>query len=267
MQFLDIAMNNHATMPPAALIALALVCSWLLRVLALRRRAASARPAGSAPVCTMAVLGSGGHTAEMVSLLKTLDAATYGPLLYVIAKSDTTSAQKIETFESSIAAAAPATAPPRAHRLLWVPRSREVGQSYVTSLFTTLFASVYSALHVLRTRPSLLLCNGPGTCIPIAAAALAMRWLGLKHIPIVYVESICRVQSLSLSGEPPQPARRAPLRRIVPPFRSARRRRVKPAPAAAASGKIMLHIADDFLVQWPQLTARYPRTRYIGRLC
>ena len=82
-----------------------------------------------------------------------------------------------------------------------------------------------------RALPSLVLCNGPGTCVPICAAALLVRLLGIKYISIVYVESVCRVESLSLSG------------------------------------KIMLRLADHFLVQWPGLTKKYPRAQFIGRLC
>jgi len=33
------------------------------------------------------------------------------------------------------------------------------------------------------------------------------------------------------------------------------------------SGKIMLRLADHFLVQWPGLAKRYPRAHFIGRLC
>ena len=33
------------------------------------------------------------------------------------------------------------------------------------------------------------------------------------------------------------------------------------------SGRLLLHVADHFLVQWPQLTQRYPKARFIGRLC
>lgn len=37
-----------------------------------------------------------------------------------------------------------------------VPRSREVGQSYVTSVFTTLYALLFAARMVLRHRPQLV---------------------------------------------------------------------------------------------------------------
>lgn len=207
------------------LLALAL---WLLRVTYLHvRYRLAAQPAGGAPVRTMAVLGSGGHTAEMLSLLQTLDRSVYSPREYIIATTDHTSAQRIETFEASAPSATDAS--PQ-HRLLLLPRSREVGQSYASSVLTTLYALVHAVVVVLRSRPSLLLCNGPGTCIPIAAVAIGMRWLGIKYCTVIYVESICRVESLSLSG------------------------------------KLLLPFADHFLVQWPNLVAKYPKARFIGRL-
>ena len=208
----------------------ALVTIWLLRVawLQLRRRTAL-QPAGCPPVQTMIVMGSGGHTAEMLTLLQGLDAASYAPREYVIATTDSTSAQRVEAFEKSWAGGQ-AFAQPK-YELLRLPRSREVGQSYVSSLFTTLYASLCAAVMVFRKRPSLLLTNGPGTCVPVCAASVGLRLLGLKSVTIVYVESICRVHTLSLSG------------------------------------RLLLHVADHFLVQWPQLATKYPRTRYIGRLC
>jgi len=109
-------------------------------------------------------------------------------------------------------------------------------QSYWTSVATTLYALLHSLLVVWRTRPSIVLCNGPGTCVPIVAAAWALRLTGVKHVEICFVESFCRVESLSLSG--------------------------KILMRAAALG-----LCEHFLVQWPQLVAKYPRARYIGRLC
>ena len=142
---------------------------WVLRVAIVCRRRHAARPAGAPPVKTMVVLGSGGHTAEMMALLRKLNRGTFAPLLYVIARSDHTSAQRIEAFERECA---PGGA---THRLLRLPRSREVGQSYFTSVFTTLRALVHATYLVYRHRPSVVLCNGPGTCIPICAAAWSVR--------------------------------------------------------------------------------------------
>ena len=113
---------------------------------------------------TMVVLGSGGHTAEMMALLRRLNRGTFAPLLYVIARSDHTSAQRIERERA-----------PPAGCLLRLPRSREVGQSYVTSVYTTLHALVHAVYLVYRHLPGVVLCNGPGTCIPICAAAWSVR--------------------------------------------------------------------------------------------
>lgn len=46
---------------------------------------------------------------------------------------------------------------------LTVPRSRSVGQSWLTTPFTTLRALWASVGLVFRLRPDLILCNGPGT--------------------------------------------------------------------------------------------------------
>ena len=209
----------------AALLAGAL-CAWALRVASVARRGRSTQPAGPPPVRTLVVLGSGGHTAEMLALLRRLDRARFAPLLYVLATTDHTSAQRLEAFERD-------HAPPgaRAPTLFRLPRSREVGQSYLTSVATTLHATAHAVALVFRTMPSLVVCNGPGTCIPVCFAALMLRLLGIRYVAIVYVESIARVESLSLSG------------------------------------KILRHVADHFIVQWPQLARRYPGARFLGRLC
>ena len=205
-----------------ALLLWATRVAWLLR----ERRA---RPS-TAPVRTLAVLGSGGHTAEMNQLLQVLDRAKFGPMLYVLADTDTTSANRIAAFELAARRQPTADGPP-AYSQLRVRRSREVGQSYASSALTTLHALVHSVARVFAARPALVLCNGPGTCVPIAVAALLLRLLGVKYVDVVYVESVCRVETLSLSG------------------------------------KIMLRLADHFLVQWPGLAKRYPHAQFIGRLC
>jgi len=66
---------------------------------------------------------------------------------------------------------------------------------------------------------SQLLCNGPGTCVPLCFAAFLARVLLFRPCSVVFIESFCRVQSLSLSGL------------LLYPF------------------------VDEFVVQWPQLVA------------
>uniref|UniRef100_A0A8C0CBA4 UDP-N-acetylglucosamine transferase subunit ALG14 n=1 Tax=Balaenoptera musculus TaxID=9771 RepID=A0A8C0CBA4_BALMU len=81
-----------------------------------------------------------------------------------------------------------------------------------------------------RNPSAVVLCNGPGTCVPICISALLLGILGIKKVIIVYVESICRVEHLSLSG------------------------------------KILFHLSDYFIVQWPTLKEKYPKSVYLGRI-
>ncbi|ALC48440.1 CG6308 [Drosophila busckii] len=180
---------------------------------------------------TYVILGSGGHTAEMCKINRALmrqqsqQAQKYQPVRYIVANSDTTS-------QSILKAALPDTS---SQDFINVPRSRSVGQSWLTSIFTTLWALLWSCWLVWRDKPKLVLCNGPGTCVPYCYAAYLWRLLGRlpAHSKIVFVESYCRVETLSLSG------------------------------------RLLLPLADMFVVHWPQLAARYAdkqNLRYFGKI-
>ncbi|QEC50086.1 UDP-N-acetylglucosamine--LPS N-acetylglucosamine transferase [Baekduia soli] len=79
------------------------------------------------------------------------------------------------------------------------------------------------ARRVLVTRrPRAIVSTGAGVAVPFA-------WLGrLMGIPVVYIESVTRISSLSLSG------------RMIAP------------------------VASDFFVQWPELAGAVPGARYEG---
>ena len=186
-----------------------------------RRRRARPPPGGS--VRTLVVLGSGGHTAEMLQLTAKMDRSRYKPWYYVLAESDKTSLGKV-------AAGAGGVAPP-ADCVFRIPRSREVGQSWASTVLSTAHAIVWAFAVTARIRPHVVLANGPGTCLPVCVAAFALRVLGLADTRIVFCESFCRVKHLSLTG------------------------------------KLLYPIADRFVVQWPELTQGHRRAEYIGVLC
>lgn len=194
--------------------------------------------AGANGCTTLAVLGSGGHTTEMLSLLCALltglrstqgtqthsdTALFYDPRTYLVAASDTMSVRKIADFEANI---------PGEYQVKYIPRSREVGQSYGSAVFSVLRAQAACVPLLLAAQPDLVLCNGPGTCLPVCCAAFFMRVIGLKPARIVYVESFARVKSLSLTG------------RLL----------------------YQTRIADDVIVQWEELARRYPRAIFLGLL-
>eukprot|EP01038_Epipyxis_sp_PR26KG_P010194 gene10194-13714_t len=170
---------------------------------------------------TMIIFGSGGHTTEMIMLIKELSLDQYGPFYFVTAHSDKTTLSKIESSKL-----------PLASNATWhtVHRSREVKQSWFTTLFTTAYASIQSFLLVLKLQPELIICNGPGTCVPICLGAFLLKLLGLYSPIIIFIESFCRVKKLSFSG------------------------------------MILYHISDRFIVQWPQLLSKYSRAEYLGEI-
>lgn len=141
---------------------------------------------------------------------------------YIIAETDHGSRAKADAFEQQQGRASA--------RVVRVPRAREVGQSYFTSIFTTLRAMGFCLRLVLADPPDVVLTNGPGTCVPIVFAAYVARVAGLRHVLVMYSESFACVHHLSLSG------------------------------------KLMYRFSDCFTVQWPQLLAKCSRAEYAGRL-
>ncbi|EFA81358.1 putative glycosyltransferase [Heterostelium album PN500] len=100
---------------------------------------------------TMVVLGSGGHTAEMFYLLKKLDRDRFNHITYVLADSDKRSLDKI-TLNDKL---------PEQRTVKTIPRSRNVGQSYIHSIWTTFISLLYCLILVFKEKPDVILCNGP----------------------------------------------------------------------------------------------------------
>nr|XP_042135749.1 UDP-N-acetylglucosamine transferase subunit ALG14 homolog isoform X2 [Peromyscus maniculatus bairdii] len=110
------------------------------------------------------VAGSGGHTTEILRLVGSLSHA-YSPRHYVIAESDEMSASKIHALERSRAERDSPTKCPQYH-LHRIPRSREVRQSWLSSVFTTLNSMWFSFPLVHRIKPDLLLlCQSKKTSL------------------------------------------------------------------------------------------------------
>lgn len=183
---------------------------------------------------TLIVLGSGGHTAEMLRLVDVLQKDRFVPRFYIAAGTDSMSLQKARVLEES-RLQNEGIGNKDIDELAYfeqIYRSREVGQSYITSIYTTMLAIVHALWLMLKFRPEVIICNGPGTCIPICLVAFIFKVIGVRWSSIFYIESIARVRRLSLSG-------------LL---------------------LYKLHLADQFYVQWPQLQRKYPRAHYVGCL-
>lgn len=171
----------------------------------------------------LVVLGSGGHTAEMFYDLRSLGSLCDRlDFTYLIADTDRGSAGQAEAFESERKKSTT--------HIVRVPRAREVGQSYSSSVVTTLRAACFTLQHVLGLLPDIVFTNGPGTCVPVVFAVYVCRILGLRRTLVVYSESFACVEHLSMSG------------------------------------KILYRFVDCFTVQWPHLLQLCPRAKYAGRL-
>ncbi|KAF3787902.1 UDP-N-acetylglucosamine transferase subunit ALG14-like protein [Nymphaea thermarum] len=84
-------------------------------------------------------------------------------------------------------------------KFMQIYRSHEVGQSYVTSVGTTLVAMVHALWLILKIRPTVVLCNGPGTCVPLCVAAFLVKVVGIRWSFIFYVESMYSKSEEALS--------------------------------------------------------------------
>jgi beta-1,4-N-acetylglucosaminyltransferase len=217
------------------------------------------KPSPQNPTHLLVVLGSGGHTAEMLSMLQSLPSfpEKYTYRTYVVSSGDSFSAQKAADFEKSLQVYESGG---RAYDIVTVRRARRVHQSLLTAPWSTLqclwdCSKVLRGTHPQQPRghgyPDLILTNGPGTGVCVVLASIILLCLGFSgpqqtnleaasaeekpyrysgQMRTIYVESWARVKTLSLSGT------------------------------------ILLPFADRFLVQWPRAIHAGSRAEYVGSL-
>ncbi|CCX06833.1 Similar to UDP-N-acetylglucosamine transferase subunit ALG14; acc. no. Q6CF02 [Pyronema omphalodes CBS 100304] len=175
----------------------------------------------------MILLGSGGHTAEMLLLLKSVPAAQLQSFkrTYVVTSGDALSVQKAAGFEQSLATE------PKNCIIRIVPRARRVGQSWLSTPWDCVLCLVACMKAFVEGGiPDIVICNGPGSAVLMVLVALGCRFIGVAGTRTIYVESFARTKTLSLSGN------------------------------------ILYPLVDRFFVQWPKVKERYPRAEYKGIL-
>lgn len=219
------------------------------------------------PTHLLIVLGSGGHTAEMLSMLdrsvthpdpsSRLDWRDFSHRTWVVSSGDTLSAERAKEFEENALALGgqealmagkvrkATDAGPGKYEVVTVPRAREIHQPAWTSpisctkTFLACWNLLLAQLKQGRDFPDLILVNGPATATVLVFASVALRFFNVKgcmqryKMRTVYVESWARVKRLSLSG------------------------------------KVLSRVVDRFLVQWPMLDAKRNgsgRAQYYGTL-
>ncbi len=185
---------------------------------ALHRTKPPARQRGT-PIHLLIVLGSGGHTAEMLSLLTNLDSNSYTHRSYLTSSGGDFSAGKAQEFERGLVGKDLSATGRRDYSIHTVPRARGIHQSLLTSPLTSLHC-LYTCLLLLfkhpQGYPDLILTNGPATSLILILASTILRYFAFLpmlsnpgsgnsrivagKMRVIYVESWARVKRLSLSG-------------------------------------------------------------------
>lgn len=193
-----------------------------------------AAPTATRPTRLLVVLGSGGHTAEMLAMLRALAPATFqrswSRRTYVVSAGDALSAERAHDYEESLLASTKAgegVVNVGSYDIRVVPRARRIHQSLLTTPLSAL-KCLLACVSVLRepAPPDLILTNGPGTAVIVILTALLLRFVdvgdgkGTSRTRTVYVESWARVRRLSLSG------------------------------------RLLLRVVDRFVVQWEGLVEK-----------
>ena len=275
------------------LISLSILTLTRLLTILVRPKATSlgpTRPLASSrhPTHLLIVLGSGGHTAEMLNMLRCL------PLLplkftyrtYVMSSSDGFSALKAREFEMEIAGhqADPAKiqgagevlhAIRGSYDIVAVRRARRVHQSLFSTLWTASLC-VWDCIRVIMGRnphrtgvpphrssniqnpgyPDLILTNGPGTGVCVVLASLILLFFGFSG-------PASSISGENVKEEPDKLLRWQQSGQMRTIFIESWAR-VK---SLSLSGKILLPFVDRFLVQWPALEGKGGgKAEFVGAL-
>lgn len=278
---------------PAVLLSLLalLLLSLTLRLLSLLpgRRPPSRRRRGVEPTRLLVVLGSGGHSAEMLAMLQGLDPRAYGRRSYVVSSGDTFSADKVREFEESLARRAgeervgalrgagggtegeicrtnggtgqrgeekeegeePKEREAGSYDITFVPRARRIHQPLFTTPVSAL-QCLWACLRLLRAPPS----HSPSQLAQQASAAYPDLILtnGPGTAVVVILASFI-LRFLDVDGANSRGSMRA-----IYVESWARVKRL------SLSGKLLVRVVDRFVVQWEGLEGVAGRGEFLGVL-
>jgi beta-1,4-N-acetylglucosaminyltransferase len=142
----------------------------------------------------MVLLGSGGHTGEMIRILSTIHSLKdFKHITFVWSIGDISSYELLKKLIESSELAN--------YSFLELPRARTVGEAFTSSVVSTLKSIIHSftLLPLIEYPPDILMLNGPGTSVPLVLFYTLSNLRG-THTKMVYIESLARVNKLSMSG-------------------------------------------------------------------
>jgi beta-1,4-N-acetylglucosaminyltransferase len=269
-------------------ILLNLVFFRLASVLSRSRDEASFRPrpppSQSRPTHLLVVLGSGGHTAEMLNILGQIHwlQIHYTYRTYVVSSGDNFSASKVQEFESTLLKELESSKRPipeqarSSYDVVTVHRARNVHQPLYTTPVSSL-RCLWNCVNVLRGThqdfqrarreesrmyPDLILTNGPGTGVIVILASILLLFFGFCG-PVESSKSPSPVEAHQDKAAPetaPPTYPQGQMRSIYIESWA----RVK---ALSLSGRLLKPFVDRFLVQWPEIAKKEgERVEYLGPL-
>lgn len=148
----------------------------------------------------MFVLGSGGHTGELLIMIQKLNFDKFCDCYFVSSHNDKSSEKKVkETIQLSNYT--------KTHfHFIKIYRARNVGQSFISSIPTTIYSLLQSVFVLIKNRPSMIVSNGPGVAFPLMMGGYILKFLMiLVEFKILFIESYCRTKSISLCGKMIEP--------------------------------------------------------------
>lgn len=164
------------------------------------------------------VLGSGGHTTEMIALMKlTFKANNNQHRRYITTSGDQHSLNQQIALEQAIQAKYPSGSA-GTHDTIVVTRARSVYQSYFSSIFTSLQSAndiLVALTEIPHPRaadpnaehfryPHVIVTNGPGTGFVVGIVAYLLKLFFIvpnDRLRIVFVETWARTHKLGLTGK------------------------------------------------------------------
>lgn len=262
-----------------SLAALAVILNAILiRLIIISSRS---KPSGVAPrpkppdhaTHLMIVLGSGGHTTEMLDMLRRLPLSLnlYTHRTYVVSSGDSFSALKAIEFEKDLATSGgnqlfnDKSAQSRGFDIVTVTRARKIHQFIWTTPWSAT-RCLWDCLTILRCKhslqkdsmgniaapgyPDLIITNGPGTGFCVIVASIIIRFLGLGGPSRTATGTTARRKQWEHGAQ---------MRTIFIESWA----RIK---TLSLTGQMLSPFVDRLLVQWPGLVKADGKAEYVGNV-
>lgn len=158
---------------------------FFLAILALLHKRASHFKKSKTQVCI--ILGSGGHTTQMCELFRNFDFEKCEKIFVIVGSSDQLSQTFFSNYFKELYKSHQEKIPN--FQIIKTKRTNEVKQSKITSVATTLMATVYAFILIVHKMLGVtnLVSNGPGICVPYFYIFWLLNKLRVTQTKLIFV--------------------------------------------------------------------------------